>query len=184
MAFSLAYVPLVESYPMENFEALCDAIVAVRGSASQATRLHQLFDLEWEYRMNEFPESATWYGYPGENHRWTDNSLEAIQRRKDDFKTKKRVLDSIDRGDLEESDQLNFDLLAREVNEAIEGSRFHGELMPIGASGGPHTGPPQSLCLMPAHKPEDFDDILSRLEGVPLLLERSLALMKEGLATK
>lgn len=168
---------------MENFEARCGAIVSAKGSAPEAKRLHQLFELEWEYRMNEFPEFATWYGYPGQNHRWTDNSLEAIERRKGDLKTKRRVLDSINRVDLEEPEQLNFDLFARELDEAIEGSRFHGELMPIGASGGPHTGPPQSIALMPAQKTQDFDNILARLEGVPLLLERAVGLLTEGVAS-
>ena len=31
--------------------------------------------------MREYPEAATWFGYPGQDHRWTDVSLEAIDRR-------------------------------------------------------------------------------------------------------
>ena len=34
--------------------------------------------------MIEYPEFATSVGYPGQNWRWTDNSLSAIARRRKD----------------------------------------------------------------------------------------------------
>ena len=49
---------------------------------SDSARLAQLFRVNWEYVMTEFPEFATYVGYPGQNARWTDNSLQAIERRK------------------------------------------------------------------------------------------------------
>lgn len=167
---------------MENFDRLCDDIIAAKNSAPDSQRLHHLFDLDWEYRMTEFPEFATYYGYPGQNHRWSDNSLEAIGRRNEDLTTKKKVLDSIDRESLDEPDHLHFDLFKRELEESLEGTRFRSELLALGSSGGPHSSPAQGIALMPAQNPEHFEDILSRLDAIPTLLQRSIALLNEGLA--
>src|SRR2546429_2794400 len=52
---------------------------------SDSTRLHELFRVNWQYVMTEYPEFATYVGYPGQNARWTDNSLQAIERRKQEL---------------------------------------------------------------------------------------------------
>lgn len=58
------------------------ALAQGKPPANEAERLHKLFGDDWKWAMHEFPEFATFVGYPGENHRWGDASLEAIDRRK------------------------------------------------------------------------------------------------------
>src|SRR5216117_3062443 len=58
------------------------ALIANSRHLPDSTRLRELFKVHWEYVMTEFPEFATNVGYPGQNARWTDNSLDAIARRK------------------------------------------------------------------------------------------------------
>ena len=60
--------------------------------------------------MTEYPEWATDVGFPGQNQRWTDNSLEAIERRKRELQTPLKVVKTIDRTKLSPGDELNYDL--------------------------------------------------------------------------
>src|SRR4051812_34024138 len=101
-----------------------------QSNAPDSVRLHELFRQNWEYTMREYPEFATAVGYPGQNARWTDNSLEAIARRKRELNEPLATLRTIDRAKLGPVDQLNYDLFRRNLNDALDESRFPGELMP------------------------------------------------------
>src|SRR5688500_7771057 len=81
--------------------------------ASATERLHRLFAADWDYTMREYPEAATWFGYPGQGHRWTDVSLQAIDRRNRELENPTRVLATIDRARLSPADQVSFDLFRR-----------------------------------------------------------------------
>src|SRR5436190_15039999 len=105
------------------------SIAAQQASTPDSVRLHQLFAQNWDYTMREYPEFATSVGYPGQNARWTDYSLEAIARRKRELNDPLNVLRTIDRAKLGPTDQLNYDLFRRNLTDDIEESRFPGELM-------------------------------------------------------
>src|SRR6266700_3331331 len=70
-------------------------LVANPRHMSDSARLAQLFRVNWEYVMTEFPEFATYVGYPGQNTRWTDNSLQAIERRKRELEEPLAVVKTI-----------------------------------------------------------------------------------------
>src|SRR5258707_7682999 len=89
-----------------QFDQDCAKLAAQSGGDSE--RLHQLFKLEWDHAMHENPEMATDVGYPGQNDRWTDESLEAIERRKLELQPPMKVVQSIDRSKLSATDQLNY----------------------------------------------------------------------------
>ena len=57
------------------------AALAMARGLTDSARLHRLFDLDWEFSNVEYPENATYDGYPGQNDRWTDLSVAAIRRR-------------------------------------------------------------------------------------------------------
>ena len=104
--------------PSADFRKQCDKLLTQKGKTKEAQRLHTLFKAHWEYSMREFPESATWRGYPGQNQRWTDYSLVSVARRKDDTQTALKVVQSINRTKLSVADQLNFDLFNRNLELA------------------------------------------------------------------
>src|SRR6266566_4623647 len=101
------------------------ALATVTGLTDSA-RLHRLFDLDWEYTNVVYPENATYSGYPGQNDRWTDLSVPAIQRRRADFASELKVVRAINRPRLNPADQLSYDIFKRGVEEFIEGTRFPG----------------------------------------------------------
>src|SRR6266478_5866853 len=111
------------------FEQDCARLAGRAGD--DTARLHELFMLDWEHTMREAPEFATEVGHPGQNDRWQDRSLEAIERRKSELPAPLKVLASIDRSKLSAADQLNYDLYKKNRDDAIEGARFKGEYAPI-----------------------------------------------------
>ncbi|HVV01209.1 MAG TPA: DUF885 domain-containing protein [Verrucomicrobiae bacterium] len=162
-----------------QYEAACDKLASQSGKDTE--RLHALFKLDWDHSMVESPEYATEVGYPGENNRWTDESLAAIERRKQELRAPLKVLESIDRKKLSARDQLNYDLFRRNTTEAIEGSRFKGEYLPITQLNGVQQDPAQILDIAPRGTVQDYDDMISRLRGLPALIDQTIVLLKKGL---
>ncbi|HEV8509454.1 MAG TPA: DUF885 domain-containing protein [Gemmatimonadales bacterium] len=149
---------------------------------SDSARLRQLFAQNWEYTMREYPEFATAVGYPGQNARWTDNSLEAIARRKRELNDPLNTLRTIDRAKLSPTDQLNYDLFRRNYTDALEETRFPGEFMPITQMGGVQQDVPSTIAQMPAGSVREYEDIIARLRGVPVLVSQTMVLLERGLA--
>ena len=168
--------------PSDTFKAGVESVIAEAGKAPERARLHRLFQLHWDYVLQEFPEFATEVGVAGQNDRWTDKSAAAIARRKANLELPVKALASIDRTKLAPEDALNYDLFKRQAEAQIEGRRFPWELMPLTQLYGLHHGVPQMLSeQMPSRTAADYEAILSRLRGTPVLIDQTIALMKEGL---
>jgi uncharacterized protein (DUF885 family) len=148
---------------------------------SDSTRLHELFRLNWQYVMTEYPEFATYVGYPGQNARWTDKSLQAIERRKRELEEPLGVVKAIRRDRLSSTDRLNYDLFRRGLEEQIEGTRFKDEYFAITQLGGVQQDVGQLLAQMPTTSVQDYEDIVARLNGVPALVDQTVVLLGKGL---
>jgi len=148
-----------------------------------SVRLHQLIAQNWAYTMHEYPEYATAVGYPGQNARWTDYSLEAIARRKRELNDPLTALRAIDRNKLGSTDQLNYDLFARNATDALDESRFPGELMPVTQLDGVQQDVPRIFAQMPSGTVREDEDIIARLRAVPVLVNQTITLLERGLAS-
>ena len=158
-------------------------LVANPRHLSDSARLHQLFRVNWEYLMTEYPEFATYVGYPGQNARWTDNSLEAIERRKRELQEPLSVVKAIRRDRLSSADRLNYDLFRRGLDEQIEGTRFKDEYFAVTQLGGVQQDVGRLLAQMPTTSVQDYENMLARLDGVPALVEQTITLLGKGLET-
>jgi len=168
---------------MRDYEKRGEEIIASRGAVPEGERLHRLFDLQWRYTMEEYPEFATYVGWPGQNHRWTDVSLEAIARRNREMEVPARVLATIDRGALGAADQLHHDLFRRAVEESLEGRRFKGEYMPINQMQGVQQNVAQTIAMTRAAGAADYEDVVARVNCVPALIDQTVALLEKGAET-
>ena len=145
--------------------------------------LHALFDLAWERTMAWSPELATHVGYEAGDHgAWSDMSLTAIEDRQTQFGDPLPVLDAIDPESLSASDRLNQELFRKEVEDAVEGARFPDYLMAIDQMNGLQLSATRMLAMMPTRSRSDYKNILSRLSGLPLLIDQTIALLEKGLA--
>ena len=180
VALAAAVAGLGEAQPMRpDWKARIDAIAAKPG-ASDAERLNALLATWWDYTMMEYPEYATDVGYPGQDHRWTDRSLEAVARREAEAELPDRVLRTIDRARLSPEDQVNYDLFRRDVNETLEGRRFKSQYLPINQMQGLQQEVASLLTRMSVRSVKNGEDLVARLEGVPALVDQAIVLMKEG----
>ena len=156
--------------------------LAADRSHTDAERLTQLFDLEWERALQESPEFATSIGDSRFDHRWSDVSEQAIEKWKADLQFPLAVMKSIGRSKLSEADRLNYDLFLRALERSIEASRFDYQFLAISQLGGVQQAVPQQLAQMPTNSIKGYENILARLRALPVLVEQNVALLKRGLA--
>lgn len=168
------------------FRSLLLAILAVAAIAPthaqpspQNPELHKLFADEWERNLRESPENASYFGDTRFNDRWTDMSLDAIAARAAADRSALEKLSTIDRARLTPADQLDYDTFAWQLQRSVERQKFREYLQPVGHQGGPQTADGLVEVLSFANV-QDYQDWLKRLQGLPQVIDQSIALMQEG----
>lgn len=181
-AIPLCIMAAISTFAQTGFGPKYEFLRTNPEGLSDSARLYQLFDLDWEYGMATYPEWATWEGRYERNGEWTDNSPAAIEQREKEQEWSYNVLKSINREALSREDKLNYDLYLRSAERSLEGRRFPGKFMPINQLGGVHQDVPQLFEVMPKRNAKDFQDILSRLRGLPKNIDNDITLMRKGLS--
>ena len=188
LAFALCALGLANASsgvtPAEEFTARGKEFLAKKTTGTDAERLHRLFDFSWEYTMKESPEFATAVGYPGQNDRWSDYSLDAIARRKETDKLDLELIKSIDRAKLTGTDIISYDLYRRNAEFSIEGDQFPFEFMPLNQMGGVQQNVAQVISATTLKTTKDYEDLVARLDRVPALIDQNIALLEKGLELK
>ncbi|ADO69892.1 DUF885 domain-containing protein [Stigmatella aurantiaca] len=149
-------------------------------ASAEDARFTALLEEDWERTLREYPTLATFVGDPRYNDRLTDESFEAIARRKQELQALSGRLKTIDRARLSAAQQLNYDLFARDVASGLEGLRFPDEYLPISQLGGVHDRMAELAQGVPKRTVKDFQDFVKRLRAVPLMVDQSIALMRKG----
>lgn len=157
-----------------------DDLISDRGLVADGERLRSLFDITWRHQLATSPEYATYTGAHGFNHLWSDSSLDAIERRKGDLDLQKQALDSITASQLTAEDALNHELFSINLDHALEGRQFRSELLPLAQATGPQSTIPNILDLMPTFTVAQYEDIISRIQGVPGVIDQTIALLDAG----
>jgi uncharacterized protein (DUF885 family) len=154
--------------------------LATESGLADSARFHQLLDLDWEYTNVTFPENATFNGYPGQNDRWTDLSLPAIRAQRAMVRTELNVIRSINRTRLNPADQLSYDIFKRGFDEALEGQRFPSDLLQVDQHNGPQYLA-STLEASPQATVKDYENIITRLRTLPVVVDQAMALLDSGL---
>jgi uncharacterized protein (DUF885 family) len=171
------------------------AVACVAQAPTDGERpLRALLDDDWKYWMTEYPEAATAVGYPGQDARWTDYSPAAVTAREEHLRQTLARLNGVDRARLSPDDQLNFALYLDLIETAVRGLEFgndaipirsvipHNLLMPMNQLEGLQQDIPRTIALMPSATTADYDNIIGRLEGVPAIVDQTIAWMEKGLS--
>lgn len=145
-------------------------------------RLHRLFDLYWNWQMEEFPEKATYWGFPGKHGCWTEHTEEAIRRRyyyNDQFL---QILSIIQPAIFDDEDQISYDILKKILEDEQIDFGFGSQYLLVNQKNGNHLYPANIVNIMPAKTIDDYQNILSRLEGIPKFFEQTIHMLQQGLA--
>jgi uncharacterized protein (DUF885 family) len=184
LAASLLATAALADDVADQRQAIFDRETAVfenKDDLSETERLNTLIDMYFEYAMLEFPEFATFIGLPQGQDRWSDGSVEAVKRRQDENARSLEVLQSIDRNELEGTDRTNYDLLLEQVVQAEEQRRFPVNQMQLTQLNGVQQDISQMFSVMPATNVEQYENLLSRLRGVPKQINDAGEWMQLGL---
>jgi prolyl oligopeptidase len=155
--------------------------VYAQNQTDAARKLHALFDGEWQWTLENAPTFASYLGDKRYNTRWSDLSLDAINRR-NQHRIETRVrLKQINRAELSDKDKLNYDLFLKDLESELERFQTRLYLLPINQRGGIQTAD-ELADFLQFQTVKDYEDWLARLNAFPAYMEQTLALMREGKA--
>jgi uncharacterized protein (DUF885 family) len=153
-------------------------VVILKGTENQ--KFDRFVDVYWKYNMQEYPEWATYVGFPGKNHLWTDNSDAALERRLKDLDCQLKYLKQIQIIKLNEVNQLSFKLLQKSILENQESYKYGDRYLVLNHMNGVHIDVPDILFSMPKKSKSDFEDMLKRLDSVPVLVGQVQSRLEQG----
>ncbi len=153
---------------------------APAAEAREGERLHALFQEEWDWTLRDNPVMATFVGSPLYAEEMPDLSQQANERRRQHVRELLERLKTFDVEALSAEDRLNYSLFRRQVEMAVEGERFPGELMPLDQMGGVPTMLPQLAVMSPRFTTAQVEALLARLDKTPVLFQQVQALLEEG----
>lgn len=151
-------------------------------STAEAAKLRSLIEADWEWRIDQSPEFATWLGDQRSADRWSDLSAAARAKRKQHAPAMLPRLKSIDRAKLSDAEKLNLDLFELDLEERVEAAKYPADLIAITQMGGVHQDIGDMLLLMPRRTPKDFANIAARIRAGGTLVDQEIANLREGLA--
>ncbi|MBE9540611.1 MAG: DUF885 domain-containing protein [Proteobacteria bacterium] len=148
--------------------------------ADTSTDFKHLIDQHWAWYLEQSPQTRSYLGDQASADRWDDASLAAhFERdaRRGEFLD---ALADIDTAALDSTDQLNHAMLSRQLNSRRKRHELGLHLMTISMRGGP-----QQLYTIVEYTPfedeRDYRNWISRLQGVPLVLNQNRELLEEGI---
>ena len=154
------------------------------GQDSATTKaLHDLFDREWEYQLQQNPTRASSLGDRRWNDRWGDASLEGIKRRHEHNLVVLAELAKIDRSKLSARDQLNYDLFKQDYETNVEGYKYRWYLIPLNQRGGIQSQDELASSLR-FETVKDYEDWIARMKALPTLMDQTIGVMREGIKAR
>ena len=144
-------------------------------------RLYDFFDAQWQLTLANSPTFASYLGDKRYNNRWNDMSIAAIKNRNTSRVEALSRFKQINRAELSDKDKLNYDLFQKELESAIDNFNTRLYLLPINQRGGIQTADELAEFIQ-FQTVKDYEDWIARLNAFPLLMEQTLALIKEGKA--
>jgi uncharacterized protein (DUF885 family) len=160
------------------------ALAQAVSSTDAAKNLHALFDEDWQWGLQQYPEGATLLGDNRYNDRLTDLSPEAIERGKAHDRGMLDRIQKIESSQLRGQDAISYDLFLRDKQLNVEGQRFPAEYMPIDQMNGVQISFGQLAASTLFRNAKDYQDYIARLAAFSKQIDQLIALMKRGIETK
>jgi uncharacterized protein (DUF885 family) len=158
------------------------AAPAARDFETRRKAFQDLLAEHWEYTLSHSPEFASILG----DKRWNDRLSDFSQKEIDDDLAQTKVFlskfEAVDPTGFPEQEGLTRTLLTRSFREQLEDAHFKNWEMPISQIGGIHLQAPQLVSLLSFETVKDYDDYVSRLRKLPVLLDQTVVQMRKGMA--
>ncbi len=153
-------------------------------SATPAAALASLADDYWEWRMREFPTSATRNGDHRYDDRLMDIGPEARLARLRDLRAFRERLRALLADKLAEPDRVTSDVLRVTLDLEIEEPDHHFWQWSVDQMFGPQVSFFQLLTFHPTKTEQDIENLAARFEAFPRHLDQYGRNLAEGLRAK
>ncbi|MEI1755777.1 DUF885 domain-containing protein [Acinetobacter baumannii] len=172
---SNAAPPEINTNTIEKSQSKPNSNVSVRVKV-----LNQLLQEQWEYTLKNSPETATVLGDLRYNDRWTELSKNQIEKDKKSTQNFLKRFEAIDSTGFSATDQLNKDLMIYQLKETLKNYDLKLYEMPFNQMWGLHLQFPGFISSIPFDNAKQYQDYISRLKQIPLILEQGIQLAKQG----
>lgn len=170
------------SIPLQTIQLHSSETAFISTSSSESERLSTFLEDFFKDLQKLSPEFATYVGTTkAYNASWTDHSEIGYFLRHQIMEGKLQRLHTIDRQALSLVDQLNYDLIENELESSLSVYIFQTHYMPLDQFGGIPLEVESIFMMAPRDSFEDYENLLSRLSGIPTLIGQTLALLEVGL---
>ncbi len=167
--------PEINTNTIEKSQSKQKSDISVRVKA-----LNQLLQEQWEYTLKNNPEIATTLGDLRYNNRWTEFSKTQIEKDKKTTQNFLKRFEAIDSTGFSATDQLNKDLMIYQLKESLKYYDLKLYEMPFNQMWGLHLQFPGFISSIPFDNAKQYQDYISRLKQIPLILEQGIQLAKQG----
>jgi uncharacterized protein (DUF885 family) len=155
--------------------------LAAPSATSRSETFHRLLAAQWEHYLAANPETATIMGDRRYNDRWTDASLAHVKAERAATENFLKRFEAVDTTGFSDEDKLNDELMIRQLKDALKGYDLKLYEMPIYYW---HDSTPLRLAEYAGDFPfdtvKDYEDYITRLKRIPLVLEQTVAVAKVG----
>ena len=163
-------------------------LVLLAGAAAAAdaqdsrSRLHALFDEEWEFRLREDPLFATSTG----DHRYDDRlpsvSIADEKRRADFRRGLLAKLKAIDPKSLDATDRVSHSMFEWELADAVESFERKRHLLPLTSDSGFHTELARLPDDVPLATTRDYENYIARVRAIPAYVNQWIGLLRQAVS--
>ena len=144
-------------------------------------QLHDLLNEQWEYTLRTSPEFASILGDKRYNDKISDLSQAAIDKDLRQTRIFLQQFEAVDTTGFPEQEQLNRDLMVRNLSQQLEAAKFKEWEMPVTQFGGIHIDAPQLVSSLSFATVKDYDDYVARLKQLPRAFNETMIQMRNGM---
>ncbi len=157
--------------------AACSAVAEDRPSA----RLYDIFDREWQARLEASPLLATAVGVHDYNDRLPSVGPEDLEAQDAVWRGFLAEIVALDAEALNDEDRINLAIFKAQLEDRVAGHEFGAYQIPFNADSGFYSGFARLGFDMPFRTTGDYENYLARLGAWPTYVEQQIGNMQLGL---
>jgi uncharacterized protein (DUF885 family) len=142
--------------------------------------LNNLLAEQWQYTMRTSPEWASLLGDKRYNDKWSDFSQAGIDADIQASAAFLKRFQAVDTTGFPLQEQLNRELMVRQLQQNVDGARFKDWEMPLAQNSGVHIDTPMIISALNFETVKDYEDYIQRLHALPKLFDQTRAQMENG----
>jgi uncharacterized protein (DUF885 family) len=143
--------------------------------------LHDLLSEQWQYVLRTSPEFASILGDKRYNDKLSDFSQAAIDSDLRQERVFLEKFEAVDTTGFPEQEQLNRDLMVRNLRQQLEAEKFKEWEMPVSQFGGIQIDMAQLVSSLPFSIVKDYEDYIARLKEFPRAFAETMIQMRKGM---